>query len=62
MSFATTNPYTGETLKTFPNATDEEIVAAIGRADTAFTAWRETSFAQRATVMRSAAEILRRAS
>lgn len=60
MAFATTNPYTGETLKTFETATDAEIVAAIGRADTAFQSWRDTPFARRAGVMRSAAQILRR--
>lgn len=60
MTFATTNPYTGETLKTFPTATDEEVMAAIGRADAAFRGWRETDFATRATVMQAAADILRR--
>lgn len=60
MSFATTNPYTGEVLKTFPTATDDEVTAAIDRADRAFAGWRNTSFAERATVMQSAAGILRR--
>ncbi|WP_404477653.1 aldehyde dehydrogenase family protein [Novosphingobium sp. BL-52-GroH] len=44
----------------FPDATDAEILEAIGKADTAFLAWRETSFADRAAVMRGAAGILRR--
>ncbi|WP_029934903.1 NAD-dependent succinate-semialdehyde dehydrogenase [Sphingomonas sp. UNC305MFCol5.2] len=60
MAFATTNPYTGEVLETFPTATDDEIREAIGRADAAFLAWRETTFAERARVMQSAADILRR--
>ena len=60
MSFATTNPYTGEVLKTFPTATDDEVTAAIGRADQAFASWRNASFAERARVMQSAADILRR--
>ena len=60
MAFATTNPYTGEVLKTFPTATDDEIEQAIGQADAAFKAWREVSFAERAGVMRAAAAILRR--
>lgn len=29
MAYATTNPYTGETLKTFPNATDEDVSLAL---------------------------------
>ena len=60
MLFATTNPYTGEVLKTFPTASDDEVKAAIAQADTAFRGWRETSFADRARVMQSAADILRR--
>lgn len=60
MTFATINPYTGEHLKTFPTATDDEIVAAIGKADQAFSSWRETGFAERAAIMQAAADILRR--
>ena len=60
MAFATTNPYTGEVLKTFPTATDDEIGRAIGQADAAFEVWREVSFAERASVMQAAAAILRR--
>lgn len=59
MSYETTNPYTGEVLKTFPTATDAEITRAIEDADKAFQSWKETSFKERATVMRKAAELLR---
>ncbi|WP_337245745.1 NAD-dependent succinate-semialdehyde dehydrogenase [Luteimonas sp. gir] len=59
MAFATTNPYTGETVKTFEEATPAEIDAAVGRAHAAFLRWRETSFEQRAQVLRRAAELLR---
>ncbi|WP_404710922.1 NAD-dependent succinate-semialdehyde dehydrogenase [Sphingomonas sp. MMS24-J13] len=62
MTFATTNPYTGETLKTFPTTTDAEVTAAIGRADAAFRSWREAPFAERAGIMRDAANILRKES
>ena len=60
MTYATTNPYSGEIVATFPDATDAEVLQAIDAADLAFRSWRETSFAARATVMRSAAAILRR--
>ena len=60
MPFATTNPFTGETLKTFPTATDAQVVEAIGAAHQAFRSWRETSFAERARIMTNAAAILRR--
>lgn len=60
MTYATTSPYSGEVVKVFPDATDAEVLEAIGKADTAFLAWREASFADRASVMRAAAGILRR--
>jgi succinate-semialdehyde dehydrogenase/glutarate-semialdehyde dehydrogenase len=60
MTYATTNPYSGEIVATFADATDAEVLQAIDAADLAFRSWRGTSFAARATVMRSAAAILRR--
>ncbi len=60
MKFATTNPYTGEVVKTFPAATEAEINKAIEKAHNAFLAWRETSFGERARIMQNAADILRR--
>jgi succinate-semialdehyde dehydrogenase/glutarate-semialdehyde dehydrogenase len=59
MAYATTNPYTGETVKIFPFATDAEVEAAIAKADATFRNWRETSFAERTAVMRKAAALLR---
>jgi len=60
MSYATINPYTGETLKTFPSASDQEVSAAIDRADAAFRAWREVPISARTAVLQKAADILRR--
>jgi len=60
MTYATTNPYTGEVLKTFPEATDSEINQAIEAANKAFLSWKKTSFAERAKVMQSAADLLRK--
>lgn len=60
MAYATTNPLTGEVLKTFPNATDEEVQAALSEAHAAFESWRDTPFAERAKIMNAAAAILRR--
>jgi succinate-semialdehyde dehydrogenase / glutarate-semialdehyde dehydrogenase len=62
MAYATTNPYTGEVLKTFPDATDAEVDRAIDRAHAAFLTWRETPFPARAGVMQAAADLLRRES
>ena len=60
MPYATTNPYTGEVIKTFPNPTDSEVKAAIDQAHAAFLIWRETSYAARATVLQKAADLLRK--
>lgn len=42
MTYATTNPYTGEVVKTFPDATDAEIIQAIEAANKAFLSWKKT--------------------
>lgn len=60
MTYATVNPYTGETLATFPDATDAEVRGALEKAHAAFLQWREISFAERARVLQAAAELLRR--
>ncbi|MCU5774444.1 NAD-dependent succinate-semialdehyde dehydrogenase [Winslowiella arboricola] len=59
MAYATTNPYTGETLKTFPNATDEDVSLALNQADTAFHQWKLTSISDRVKVLKKAADLLR---
>ncbi|MET8682008.1 NADP-dependent succinic semialdehyde dehydrogenase [Streptomyces sp. NPDC004647] len=58
MPIATVNPTTGETLKTFDALDNEEIDARLHRAQRAFQEHRLTSFARRAELMRSAAELL----
>ncbi len=58
MAIATTNPATGEVLKTFEPLSDSEIEAKLALATTAFRQHRRTSFADRAAKMMRAAEIL----
>jgi succinate-semialdehyde dehydrogenase/glutarate-semialdehyde dehydrogenase len=60
MAYATTNPYTGEVLEAFPEATDAEVARAVANAHAAFLSWKNTSFAARAGIMQKAADILRR--
>ena len=57
-AIATTNPATGEVLKTFDPLTPEQVRERIGRADSGFAALKSTSFAQRAAWMNAAADIL----
>ena len=58
MAITTTNPATGETLRTFDALSDREIDARIARAAAAFHRYRKTTFAQRAEWMDAAAGIL----
>jgi succinate-semialdehyde dehydrogenase/glutarate-semialdehyde dehydrogenase len=58
MAIATINPATGETVQTFTPATDDQIEAALAKADERFASYRKTSFADRANWMRATAELL----
>ena len=58
MAIATTNPATGEVLKTFTELTDSQIDAKIQLASEVFTKYRKVPFAERARRMMQAAEIL----
>jgi len=58
MAIATTNPTTGEVLKTFEPLSDDDIEAALARTGPAFAVLRQTPFAQRAAWMHAAAKIL----
>lgn len=62
MAYATINPFTGEKVKTFPDARDEDVEQAVATAHAAFQGWRKTSFGVRAAVMRRAAALLRKKS
>ncbi len=58
MPIATINPTTGETVKTFTPATDEDVDAAIARAHARFRDYRRTSFARRAQWADATADLL----
>lgn len=57
-AIATTNPATGETVKTFTAATDAQVDAAITLAAARFADYRRTDFAQRARWMHATADLL----
>ncbi len=54
-----TNPATGQVLAEYPAMSPAEIKQAIAAADRAFLHWRGTSFAERATLVRALAGLLR---
>ncbi|MGB7150580.1 MAG: aldehyde dehydrogenase family protein, partial [Terriglobales bacterium] len=58
MAIATVNPATGKVLKTFEPLTAAEIEEKLQRAASAYSKHRRTSFADRASKMMRAAEIL----
>ena len=59
MSLVTTNPATGEQLATYDEMSPEEIGQIVGRAHEAWLDWKQTSFDERATLVRKLAAILR---
>ena len=58
MAIATTNPATGEVLKTFEPLSPAQIEQKLERAASAFRSHRHTSFSDRASKIMRAAEIL----
>src|SRR3954451_20438349 len=58
MPIATINPATGETVKTFEALSENEIDDRLARAASAFRSYRLTSFADRATWLTAAADLL----
>jgi succinate-semialdehyde dehydrogenase/glutarate-semialdehyde dehydrogenase len=58
MTITTVNPATGQILRTFEAMTGPEIEATLQRSVAAFAINRERSFADRATLMRAAADAL----
>jgi succinate-semialdehyde dehydrogenase/glutarate-semialdehyde dehydrogenase len=58
--YAVVNPATGETLATYPLATDAELERALAAADAAAKSWGRTStVSERATLLRRVAELHR---
>jgi len=58
MAIATTNPATGEVVKTFTALTDAQVDEKIAKAARTFQSFRKASFADRARWMNQAGEIL----
>ncbi len=58
MPFVATNPATGERIAEYAAHTPAQLDSRLERASAAFTQWRATQPAQRATLMRTAAELI----
>ncbi|QUQ66096.1 NAD-dependent succinate-semialdehyde dehydrogenase [Kutzneria sp. CA-103260] len=55
--YTVTNPATGELVEQIPNATDDEVRAAIARVHGAFADWRRRPATERAKIVLRAAEL-----
>jgi succinate-semialdehyde dehydrogenase/glutarate-semialdehyde dehydrogenase len=60
MIIETINPSSGERLDRYPEMSPADVAEVLRDADRAFRSWRQTTVAERAEPMRSAASILRR--
>src|SRR3954454_4973800 len=57
-TYAVVDPATGETVKEYPTISDDDLRAAIGRADEAHRTWSaRTSVADRAALIRRVGEL-----
>ncbi len=59
MSLRSTNPFTGQVIREYPEMTAAEFNAAVSKAHAAFLKWRSTDFAFRAQRLQAASSILR---
>ncbi len=55
--YAVTNPTTGELIEQIQNASDEEVLEAIGRVHHGYSSWRRRPVAERARIVMRAAEL-----
>ncbi|QDH13303.1 NAD-dependent succinate-semialdehyde dehydrogenase [Formicincola oecophyllae] len=59
VGYATVNPYTGETLKTFRDASGHDVQDMLAAGHQAWLGWRTTPVEQRAALMGRVAQVLR---
>lgn len=58
MEFKSINPYTEKVIDVFQEQTDEQVETILNRASDSFGTWRETSYAERAEVLKKTAILL----
>jgi succinate-semialdehyde dehydrogenase/glutarate-semialdehyde dehydrogenase len=58
MPYATVNPYTNELVKSFPDATDEEVDAVLDRAQEAYRSWSRVPVAERCAIFTKASQLV----
>ena len=58
--YATTNPATGELVRSFPTMSDEDVIDVLDRSRRAYRRWRATDLQDRASVLQRVADLYRR--
>jgi succinate-semialdehyde dehydrogenase/glutarate-semialdehyde dehydrogenase len=58
MEYQSINPYTGQSVKTFVQLTNEQLEAKIARSSSTYETWKKTSYAHRAAIIAKAAELM----
>lgn len=58
MPIQSINPYSGQTLKEYPEHTSQQVEQAIQKGHQCFLTWRFVSFSQRTALMNKAADVL----
>ena len=58
MSYQSTNPYDGKTVKTFDEMTNPQLETAIATAATTYETWRHKTYAERAVIVAKAAALM----
>lgn len=58
MAYQSKNPYNNQVLATFETLTDEQLEQKLAKAHEAFQSWKNTSFEERAAILRRAAELV----
>lgn len=56
--YSNINPATGEVLGTFPESTEDEVLAAVNHAKVAFTTWKQKSRTERAEILYNVAKLI----
>ncbi len=58
MTYQNVNPHNGEKTKTFDDLSDAQFETALATAQSCFETWRHTSYAERATIVARASELM----
>ncbi len=59
MAYQSLNPYNERVFRTFDEHSDEQLETRVRTAQTCFETWRNTTFSERAVILKRAAKILR---